>query len=223
MDDWIKKVKNLAFKLNALFSKFMAELNYKGTVELRQQGGLDTYSMVMQVSFRENVDIGPLCGQRHSGGERAVATIMYLMALQGLTTAPFRVVDEINQGMDERNERLVFDIIVRNSCVSEEEKLMSANARKPQYFLVSPKLLQGLRAMEGDGVTVLMVWNGPGALDISLSNVIGNLGKQKRGRNGEVEEATLQKDDAETCSEEDGYEHKDGDERSSHVRKKAAF
>ena len=32
-----------------------------------------------------------------SGGERAVSTIMYLMALQELMVAPFRAVDEINQ------------------------------------------------------------------------------------------------------------------------------
>ena len=54
-----------------------------------------------------------LSGQRHSGGEHAVSTVMYLMALQEMTSAPFRVVDEINQGMDERNERLVFDRIVQ--------------------------------------------------------------------------------------------------------------
>jgi chromosome segregation ATPase len=39
-----------------------------------------------------------LSGNRHSGGERAVSTVMYLMALQDMTSAPFRVVDEINQG-----------------------------------------------------------------------------------------------------------------------------
>jgi hypothetical protein len=60
--------------------------------------------------------------------------------------------------MDERNERLVFDRIVQ-SCCSDKSKLVAA---KPQYFLVSPKLLQGLRAMEHDDVTVLLVWNGPG-------------------------------------------------------------
>ena len=73
------------------------------------------------------------------------------MALQELTSSPFRVVDEINQGMDERNERLVFSRIVSSCC---------EGASKPQYFLVSPKLLQGLRAMSHEHVTCLMVWNG---------------------------------------------------------------
>ena len=37
---------------------------------------------------------------------------MYLMAMQDMNHSPFRMVDEINQGMDERNERLVFSRIV---------------------------------------------------------------------------------------------------------------
>ena len=105
------------------------------------------------------------------------------MALQELTSAPFRVVDEINQGMDERNERLVFDRIVRSCCTRPNNPIRhstsadnststptrsrgaqnstnsltplsvsSAAAKdgataKAQYFLVSPKLLPGLRAM----------------------------------------------------------------------------
>lgn len=48
-----------------------------------------------------------------------------------MTSAPFRVVDEINQGMDERNERLVFDRIVQSCC---------GDSAKSQYFLISPKV-----------------------------------------------------------------------------------
>lgn len=36
---------------------------------------------------------------RQSGGERSVSTMLYLVALTGVTVTPFRVVDEINQGM----------------------------------------------------------------------------------------------------------------------------
>lgn len=57
------------------------------------------------------------------------------MALQGLAQAPFRVVDEINQGMDPRNERLVYDRMVDITCEETEG----------QYFLITPKLLTGLR------------------------------------------------------------------------------
>ena len=41
-----------------------------------------------------------------------MATALYMLALQELTTVPFRCVDEINQGMDATNERRVFQLLV---------------------------------------------------------------------------------------------------------------
>ena len=40
-----------------------------------------------------------------------MATALYMLALQELTTVPFRCVDEINQGMDATNERRVFELL----------------------------------------------------------------------------------------------------------------
>jgi structural maintenance of chromosomes protein 5 len=97
LEKWESSVGEIARRLHSYFSKYMSELQYRGAVELVKQGSLKDYEMQMYVSFRDNVDVHKLSGQRHSGGERAVSTIMYLMALQELTTAPFRVVDEINQ------------------------------------------------------------------------------------------------------------------------------
>ncbi|CAM9826848.1 unnamed protein product, partial [Ectocarpus fasciculatus] len=55
-----------------------------------------------------------------------------MSASQDLQHSPFRVVDEINQGMDPKNERQVFSRIVRNSC----------GPSRKQYILITPKLLQ---------------------------------------------------------------------------------
>lgn len=54
--------------------------------------------------------------------------------LQGVTVTPFRVVDEINQGMDPVNERKVFMQLVDASC----------QEGTPQCFLLTPKLLPDL-------------------------------------------------------------------------------
>ena len=69
---------------------------------------------------READPLTRLNAQRQSGGERAVSTIFYLMALQSLTRSPFRVVDEINQGMDPRNERLVHARMVAIATGNDE-------------------------------------------------------------------------------------------------------
>ncbi len=52
-----------------------------------------------------------------------------------MARAPFRVVDEINQGMDPRNERMVHERMVEIACKEHTS----------QYFLITPKLLTGLR------------------------------------------------------------------------------
>jgi Fe-S cluster assembly ATPase SufC len=83
----------------------------------------------------EGEPLSILNANRQSGGERAVSTIFYLMALQDLAQSPFRVVDEINQGMDPRNERMVHERMVDIAC----------QERTSQYFLVTPKLLTGLK------------------------------------------------------------------------------
>ena len=63
---------------------------------------------------------------------------------------PFRVVDEINQGMDPANERRVFAQLVRASVAPGT----------PQCFLLTPKLLPDLPFTRD--ITVLNIFNGPG-------------------------------------------------------------
>jgi structural maintenance of chromosomes protein 5 len=97
------------------------------------------------VKFRSSEPLSLLDSHRQSGGERAVSTIFYLMALQSLSRAPFRVVDEINQGMDPRNERMVHGRMVDVACGEEGEN----NEGGGQYFLITPKLLSGLKYRRG--------------------------------------------------------------------------
>ncbi len=72
------------------------------------------------------------------------------MALQSLARAPFRVVDEINQGMDPRNERIVHERMVDIACQERRPPLSSDDDAEgggggSQYFLITPKLLHGLK------------------------------------------------------------------------------
>jgi hypothetical protein len=122
-------------------------------------GSFKDWGIEMRVSFRGNANLQVLSARVQSGGERSVSTIMYLMALQDLMVSPFRCVDEINQGLDERNERLVFKRIVTNST-----RVPGANCptdHSGQYFLITPKLLPNLYDMEVEAMTVLFILNGP--------------------------------------------------------------
>lgn len=57
----------------------------------------DSYGLKIKVKFRDTDELQELTRTHQSGGERAVTTAIYMIALQELSTVPFRCVDEINQ------------------------------------------------------------------------------------------------------------------------------
>jgi chromosome segregation ATPase len=159
---WETALSNNIAKINVLFTKYMSEMGCTGEVGLikgeSQTGNFKKWGIEIRVSFRENCKAEVLSARVQSGGERSVSTIMYLMALQDMMVAPFRCVDEINQGLDDRNERLVFRRIVENSTRQPPKSNLTDHSG--QYFLITPKLLPNLYDMEVEGLTVLFVFNG---------------------------------------------------------------
>mmetsp|Transcript_17288 Transcript_17288/g.19665 ORF Transcript_17288/g.19665 Transcript_17288/m.19665 type:complete len:239 (+) Transcript_17288:170-886(+) len=107
------------------------------------------YGISIRVKFRSNQKMQQLSADVQSGGERSLSTFLYLLSLQDLARSPFRVVDEINQGMDAQKERLAFARLIEASCTK----------KSPQYFLITPKLLRGLKYDKN--VTINFVFNGP--------------------------------------------------------------
>ncbi len=191
---WESKLMNIVTQVNTKFSTYMKEVGCAGEIRLYKGGNearendegenlrynFKDWGVEIMVKFREASTLQVLSAQTHSGGERSVSTIMYLMGLQNLMTSPFRCVDEINQGLDERNERLVFKRIVNNSTMPVEEGA-APNAHCGQYFLITPKLLPNLEGMENEEITVLFVFSGPFNFDNCLDwNVDKFIADKKR-------------------------------------------
>ncbi|QLL34040.1 hypothetical protein HG536_0F03650 [Torulaspora globosa] len=128
------KVDDLVKKISDKFSELFKQIGSKGYVGLSKPTSFAEWKIEIKVAFRDSAELTRLDAQKQSGGERAVSTVLYMIALQPFTTAPFRVVDEINQGMDARNERIVHKFMVTNACVDNTS----------QYFLITPKLLTDL-------------------------------------------------------------------------------
>ena len=150
---WEPKLDALVQKISDAFSDSFARIGCAGQVSLdkaQDEDGpdFDQWSIQIHVKFREHENLAQLNAHRQSGGERAVSTIFYLMALQSLSASPFRVVDEINQGMDPRNERMVHERMVDIACEGSEGEGASRHGGG-QYFLITPKLLNGLAYKPG--------------------------------------------------------------------------
>ncbi|KAL6889261.1 P-loop containing nucleoside triphosphate hydrolase protein [Trichoderma longibrachiatum] len=135
MGKWEPRLDALVSKINDAFAYNFEQISCAGEVRVNKHEDFDQWALDIMVRFRENETLQQLNAHRQSGGERAVSTIFFLMALQSMAQSPFRVVDEINQGMDPRNERMVHERMVEIAC----------REHTSQYFLITPKLLTGLR------------------------------------------------------------------------------
>lgn len=160
-----------------------------GEVRIAKDEDYAKWGIEILVSFRDGEEMNVLSAQRQSGGvrcclpsssagavpdltfsrlqERALTTVMYLMSLADLAKAPFALVDEINQGMDQRVERLVHNALVATTCkddVGQCVALLSCrlSTERPsltplenRYFLITPKLLPQLEYHERMKVLII--------------------------------------------------------------------
>ncbi|KAM0950640.1 putative structural maintenance of chromosomes protein [Dioscorea sansibarensis] len=148
--NWLPTLRNLVARINETFSHNFQEMAVAGEVSLDEhQVDFDKFGILIKVKFRQTGQLQVLSAHHQSGGERSVSTILYLVSLQDLTNCPFRVVDEINQGMDPINERKMFQQLVR----------AASQPSTPQCFLLTPKLLPDLEY--SDACSILNIMNGP--------------------------------------------------------------
>lgn len=146
---WLPPLENLLRDIDKSFGDMFAKLGCAGEIKLEKAGDdedYDKYGISILVRFRESEQLQQLTRHTQSGGERALSTALYLMALQRLSTVPFRCVDEINQGMDPINERKMFELLVK----------VTTECDNAQYFLLTPKLLANLNYNEKIMVHTIM-------------------------------------------------------------------
>ncbi|KAF9665694.1 hypothetical protein SADUNF_Sadunf16G0150100 [Salix dunnii] len=149
-ESWLPTLRSLVTQINETFSHNFKEMAVAGEVSLDEHDNdFDQFGVLIKVKFREAGQLQVLSAHHQSGGERSVSTILYLVSLQDLTNCPFRVVDEINQGMDPTNERKMFQQLVR----------AASQPNTPQCFLLTPKLLPNLEYSEA--CSILNIMNGP--------------------------------------------------------------
>ena len=74
-----------------------AGIGCAGEIRISPHEEYDKWAIDILVKFRDSEKLQLLTGQRQSGGERSLTTILYLMSLTEEARAPFSLVDEINQ------------------------------------------------------------------------------------------------------------------------------
>lgn len=170
LNKWLPKLEALVQSISKKFSDAFNLLGCLGEIVLSKGDDYDKWGIEIRCSFRDGESLQVLTAHRQSGGERALTTVMYLMALAELAKAPFALVDEINQGMDQRVERNVHNALVGTTCKDDVG----------QYFLITPKLLPNLEYHPK--MKVLIINNGDWIPErLSLEEVVKNKTKMNRG------------------------------------------
>lgn len=129
---WYPEIMKVVDIINKKFGNFMNKMGFVGEVEMVHTAERDynEYGIQIRVQYRDNEKLQALNRHVQSGGERAVAIAVYTLSLQHITNVPFRCVDEINQGMDPKNERKIFKMLVDITCQNGQS----------QYFFITPKV-----------------------------------------------------------------------------------
>ncbi|CAD26110.1 putative NUCLEAR PROTEIN OF THE SMC FAMILY [Encephalitozoon cuniculi GB-M1] len=141
----IERIEKMVCSIDKQFRSLFRRAGGDGSVVFINDG-LDAckWRLSIMVKFRDSDGLEVLNSHRQSGGERSVSIILFLLAIQSYRPSPFRLVDEINQGMDRHNEKLVHDILVALSKEGNE-----------QFFMITPKIAPGLSYSQNMKVIIL--------------------------------------------------------------------
>ncbi|CAG9568534.1 unnamed protein product [Danaus chrysippus] len=167
---WLPPLERLVNEIKENFSSMFQKLGCAGDVALykgENDEEFSCYGLNIMVKFRAEESLRQLTRDTQSGGERALSTALYLLALQARVAVPFRCVDEINQGMDAKNERDMLQLLIKATTESDS-----------QYFLLTPKLLRDLEYNEK--TTIHTVMNGHHIMNYRMWDVKEFLQNAKR-------------------------------------------
>jgi chromosome segregation ATPase len=129
MEDWRRVIKNLLEKVSLRYQEILSKGNARGEVHLAGEDDIETAGLEVLVGFKGAPPV-PLDAYTQSGGERSLATMSFLLALQHHVQSPFRAVDEYDVHMDPKNRETITQLLVE-----------SVQNQASQYLIITPSRL----------------------------------------------------------------------------------
>ena len=109
------------------YNEILATVGAGGGIRLVSSRDIENCGIEILVGFKGNKPT-PLDAFTQSGGERSIAMMAFLLALQQHITSPFRAIDEFDVHMDPKNRELVTQLIIASS----------KNLIQDQYLAITP-------------------------------------------------------------------------------------
>ncbi len=147
MEAWRNIIHNLLDQVNVKYRKILSEAYAVGEVKLTNEQDLEEAGLEIFVGFKGGNPV-PLNAYTQSGGERSIATVTFLLALQQHVHSPFRAIDEYDVHMDPKNREIIANLLVS-----------SVTGLDSQYLAITPSQI----TFTGKGVHLITVQNVEGA------------------------------------------------------------
>ncbi|MEM0286206.1 MAG: AAA family ATPase [Candidatus Methanomethyliaceae archaeon] len=117
---WQNVMEKLIDEVNPIYREILNKVGGNGNIRLLNMEDPDKAGIEITVGFRGSSPV-LLNAYSQSGGERAVATMAFLLALQHHLKSPIRAIDEFDVHMDPRNReammRMLFSFMSENPNV----------------------------------------------------------------------------------------------------------
>ncbi|RZN55992.1 MAG: hypothetical protein DSO09_00230 [Candidatus Methanomethylicota archaeon] len=148
---WRKVMEDLIEEINPIYKSILANVGGIGNIRISNIDDYEKAGIEITVGFRGATPV--LLGEySQSGGERTVATMAFLLALQHHLKSPIRAVDEFDVHMDPKNREIMMNMIF--SFVNENPDV--------QFIVITPSQISIVNNL----VNIILVQNTNGRSEV---------------------------------------------------------
>ncbi|HDI46281.1 MAG TPA: hypothetical protein ENF82_00565, partial [Candidatus Methanomethylia archaeon] len=150
---WRSRLEELVEKVNPVYQHILERVGGIGAIRLVNMEDPEKAGLEILVGFRGNIPV-VLDAYSQSGGERSVATMAFLLALQHYLKSPIRAVDEFDVHMDPSNREAMMNMVL--SFTKENKDV--------QFIVITPSQLA---VKEMQDVNIILVQNVRGSSEVA--------------------------------------------------------
>jgi len=121
---WRDVLSNFLEELTGRYSEILKAVSATGGIRLISSRDIEKCGLEILVGYKGNNPTA-LDAFTQSGGERSIAMMAFLLALQQHITSPFRAIDEFDVHMDPKNRESVTQLIMSNAAAITEGQYLA--------------------------------------------------------------------------------------------------
>jgi len=126
IEAWHTVMQSLLDHVGLQYQRILSQAQATSEIHLINGHDIEAAGLEVLVGFRGAQPV-PLDAYTQSGGERSMATMSFLLALQQHVQSPFRAIDEYDVHMDPKNREIIANLLIE-----------SVKGLNSQYLIITP-------------------------------------------------------------------------------------